>query len=204
MYPPVVYNPLSPYPVARHGAPFFGMPSGLMPPPPAAVEWREAAYVRNLNANRSPEAIRWTEFLDKEGGHGLWKEFAREYRHHTGFIRGWAGTALMNIAMGVSMLRTAKAKNHYRRLRPFEVDPGIQRLTGTVHGKSYPSGHTSNAFAASTVLGFLWPQRAHEFEWWARQVGMSRMHNGVHFPSDVAAGENLGRIAGMQTASILF
>jgi acid phosphatase (class A) len=201
---PIVVNPLSPYPIRRHAGPFYGLPAGVPPPPPAAVEMREAAFVRNLNQNRSPEALRWTEFLDKEGGYGLWKEFARQYRRSTGFVRGWAGTALMHVALGVNALRTNRAKNHYQRLRPFEVDPGITRFSGNATGKSYPSGHTSSAFAASTVLGFLWPQRAHEFEWWARQVGMSRMHNGVHFPSDVAAGERLGRIAGMQTASILF
>jgi membrane-associated phospholipid phosphatase len=111
----------------------------------------------------------------------------------------------VNIAMGVNALRTNKAKNYYGRLRPYQVDPSIVPISrDPAKNPSYPSGHASGAYAAATVLEILWPQRAQEFEWWARQVALSRLQNGVHYPSDVIAGARLGRQAGLQTASILF
>jgi membrane-associated phospholipid phosphatase len=53
------------------------------------------------------------------------------------------------------------------------------------------------------VLSHLWPARAHEFGWWARQTGLSRVHAGVHFPSDVQMGAQVGIRTGFAAASIL-
>ena len=95
--------------------------------------------------------------------------------------------ALGGLAVAKSLGITAEFQT-----RPNEVDPSI-RTIGKVHkDASYPSGHTSSAYAAATVLSTLWPSRAHEFGWWARQAGLSRVHAGVHFPSDVQMGAQLG------------
>lgn len=190
-------------------APVFGTqvapPSGVLPPPPAPVEWQELAIVRQLNARAqsSPDAVRFTEFLDKEGGYGLWKDFAKQYRRGAGFVRGWIGTGLLHVALGATALQTWGAKRHYDRLRPYEVDGAI-RVIGKPHrGHAYPSGHTSSAYAGATVMSLLWPARAHEFQWWARQVGLSRMHAGVHFPSDVVTGARLGTRSALGVMSAL-
>jgi membrane-associated phospholipid phosphatase len=57
-----------------------------------------------------------------------------------------------------------------------------------------PSGHTSTAFATATSLSMAYPK------WyviipsyaWASSVGYSRMHLGVHYPSDVFIGAIVG------------
>ncbi len=79
------------------------------------------------------------------------------------------------------------------RPRPFIIYSDIQKLTGG-GSPSFPSGHTSDAFAFATSLSIVYPK------WyiiipsyiWAGAVGYSRMHLGVHYPSDVLAGAILG------------
>lgn len=162
--------------------------------------------VRQLNgyANANPEARDWTEYLAKSGDTELWLEFAKQYRRQVGFVRGWMGTGLMAATMGVTALATTRAKRHYRRLRPYQIDGMIQPIGKAYTDASYPSGHSSVSSAAATVLGNLWPARAYEFRWWANQVAMSRMAAGMHFPSDVRVGAELGARIGATAASILY
>ena len=195
-----------PYGVDRLGFPSYRPAPGNVPNPPGAiVEAQELALARELNrrANLSPEAVRFTETLTDVGGFRLWWDMAKQYRKRAGFLRGWAGTGMMLAAMGTATLRTQLAKRHYERLRPYEIDPSVKTIGKLPHDRSYPSGHTSAAYAAAGTLAQLWPARAHEMMWWAKQVGLSRVHAGVHFPSDVQMGARIGLQAAGAATSIL-
>lgn len=116
--------------------------------------------------------------------------FACEYFYHRYRIN-------KPIAIGVSLASTAVItfglKYTVNRDRPFVTYPDIIKRSDA-GSKSFPSGHTSSAFALATSLSLEYPH------WyvvapaymWACSVGYSRMRLGVHYPSDVAAGAVIG------------
>lgn len=91
-----------------------------------------------------------------------------------------------------TVLSTA-LKYSINRPRPFETYPDIEKLTSG-GSPSFPSGHTSDAFALATSLAIAYPKWyviAPSYAW-AGAVGYSRMELGVHYPSDVLAGALVG------------
>jgi PAP2 superfamily len=88
------------------------------------------------------------------------------------------------------------------RSRPFTgSDPWHFRPIGWIHDhQSFPSGHTTTAFALGTVLaeriGTLWSRVG--FYSLATLCGVARVRNNQHWPSDVAMGGVLGITAGLQ------
>lgn len=90
-------------------------------------------------------------------------------------------------------------KNLFQRKRPYESDPADPHYWGGpfdgFHHNSFPSGHTSVAFAAATVLSGFY----HEKTWvgitafsLAGLVALSRNYDDKHWASDIVAGAALG------------
>lgn len=101
-------------------------------------------------------------------------------------------------------------KNAFDRTRPFvynedEAVP-LELKTSRMARKSFPSGHTSHAFATmvflGTVFGKLHPDSPHKGLVWglglgsATATGLLRIASGRHYPSDVLAGAALGSLVG--------
>lgn len=165
-----------------------------VPPPPSLYEQQqELAYVRWVVQHRTPAGDQFAEQLSAKGAFSIWMDFARQYRSMVGGVRGWVGTGVLAATLGVNALKTWQTKRHFKHLRPFQVDGTITTIGKVPKDPSYPSGHASSAYAGATVMSMLWPARAAEFNWWARQVAMSRVYSGVHFPSDVLMGAAFGR-----------
>lgn len=99
----------------------------------------------------------------------------------------------VSVGIGVDGVLTYGLKHSFNRPRPYINYPDIVAYE-TETSMSFPSGHTSLAFATATSLSLKYPK------WyviapsyvWACSVGYSRMNLGVHYPSDVLAGAVLG------------
>ena len=65
---------------------------------------------------------------------------------------------------------------------------------------SFPSGHTTSAFAAAVALGFMRPRWRGWLLGAAVVIGLSRILVGAHYPSDVVGGAALGSLVSLALA----
>ena len=80
------------------------------------------------------------------------------------------------------------------RQRPYEKYPDKIHPIEPEDSPSFPSGHTAAAFSLATSLSITYPK------WyviapsaiWACGVGLARINQGVHYPSDVLTGAAIG------------
>ncbi|MFC4233480.1 phosphatase PAP2 family protein [Parasediminibacterium paludis] len=97
-------------------------------------------------------------------------------------------------ALAINTLVTQGLKYTINRERPYEKYPLLIHPYQIEGDKSFPSGHTSTAFAVATSLSLQYkkwyvvvPAYA-----WASSVGYSRLYLGEHYPTDVLAGAAIG------------
>ncbi len=98
------------------------------------------------------------------------------------------------IAIGLNVVLTTGLKYGINRPRPFEQYPNDIVTRTNASKYSFPSGHTSSAFATATALSLStkkWYVSVPSYAY-ACAVGYSRMRLGAHFPSDVLGGMVLG------------
>ncbi len=102
-----------------------------------------------------------------------------------------AGVATALASLAATYVVQVRVKPLFRRVRPFVNREA--RVVGTRPADhSFPSGHTASSFAAATALAFFYPKAAPLAYTVATGVGLSRVHLGVHFPSDAAVGGVIG------------
>jgi membrane-associated phospholipid phosphatase len=109
-----------------------------------------------------------------------------------------AGRGIVAIAIA-SGIANGPAKLIARRRRPFSQSrPALIRMPRST---SFPSGHTAAAFAFATAASAEMPILAPAVVPIAGAVAYSRVHTGVHYPSDVAAGLAIGIGSGLLAAA---
>ena len=105
-------------------------------------------------------------------------------------------TMLLRRTMGDASLATSKAKNQYKRVRPFVA---LSAHTCTPQDEaflakngSYPSGHSSIGWAWALVLTEISPDHADAILQRGRAFSQSRAICGAHWQSDIEAGRLIG------------
>jgi undecaprenyl-diphosphatase len=88
------------------------------------------------------------------------------------------------------------------RTRPFVAHPEIHPLY-VVHSSSFPAGHAATSFAGATLLSYVAPRAAPFFAALAAAIGISRIYDGVHYPTDVLGGAVIGVVVGATAVALL-
>lgn len=151
------------------------------------------------------------EFISTPGSFiigGALYGFGRLTNHHGIEDLGWHGTEAVLLGSAV----TGVLKGMLGRARPdafadarpsdFKFGKGFSSDART----SFPSGHTTTAFAAAAAVtsevNRMWPR----YTWYAGPVlytgatlvGLSRMYHNRHWASDVALGAGIGTFSGLK------
>lgn len=115
-----------------------------------------------------------------------------------------AAEGLTSVAVTSAVVNLA-VKRVGRRKRPDRTGAEVPaaRQVRMPASLSFPSGHSAAAFAFSTGVGNRLPAIALPLHAVAGAVAYSRVHTGVHHPSDVVVGSVLGTILAQLTTRVL-
>jgi membrane-associated phospholipid phosphatase len=167
-----------------------------LPPPP---DWKatkaELRELITLATQRDAPVLDRINYWDAGAPGYRWNEqaVAAASRHNINIIRASRALALLDVAIYDATIAAWDSKYTYKRLRPNQVAPLFPTVLTTPASPSYPDEHAVAAGAASQVLAYLFPADAAMFASMAEEAGRSRLVAGVAYPSDVAAGLQLGR-----------
>jgi len=89
-----------------------------------------------------------------------------------------------------------KVKRVFCRTRPSDIEPHCWAHIVTRDRFSFPSGHSTTAFAVAVSLGSFYPEISPVLLVLAANVALSRVVVGMHFLSDVLVGSAMGALLG--------
>jgi undecaprenyl-diphosphatase len=117
--------------------------------------------------------------------------------------RAAAASGLLGIGIAAT-LANGPLKFLWRRDRPpGHHAPGAPPLLPLPRTFSFPSGHAASACAFAVGVSRELPSAAPVLVPLAATVAYSRVHTGVHYPSDVAVGGAVGVASGLAAATVI-
>jgi len=110
---------------------------------------------------------------------------------------GQHSVALMGLAGLIATISCQAAKRFVRRSRPDAAIAGFTALAANPDAYSFPSGHSTVAFAIATAAMGVNPSLGIVETTLAAAIACSRVYLGAHYPVDVLAGIALGFACGL-------
>ncbi len=172
--------------------------AALLPPPPTAdspTTKVEIDQILALQKTRTPEQAARCAQIE---GEDLWL-FGSEV------VGPWFNAAkLPKTAAFFAKVRedfiavNRAAKDRYPRKRPSFVDPRVQPCVECKDTPAYPSGHGIQSSVWAVLLGAVFPEKADDFVLRAATTRNYKAISGVHYPSDLAAGQAIGEAMGRE------
>ena len=171
----------------------------LLPPPPAANSSRAKAEIAELHAITASSSPALIEAARRDDG----DEKPDMFNAALGFdlTRLPATSKMLEDVAKEESADTKDAKAYFHRDRPWIVDASIKTCVAVKPGpaaNSYPSGHASLGFSMGVVLAALIPDKAQAILARAQEFGEHRLVCGVHFRSDIAAGQQFGTVLALR------
>lgn len=154
------------------------------PAPDSAVTREDVRVLLDLQAVRTPEMIAMAN-ADVERTPARFSEAAGADLSPE---RAPLTNALFDKVGADASAIMARAKNHWRRIRPYLAFPEVQVVVPRESSFSYPSGHAAFGMEAAILLARMLPEKAEPLFARGIQFGFERAIAGVHYPSDVEAG----------------
>jgi acid phosphatase (class A) len=164
----------------------------IVPPPPAAgsvAAQSELQTLLQIQAWRTDEQVAWARTVARDVVFncaaiiGSW--FTPERLPRT--------TAFFNLIADDMKALDALAKKPFLRQRPSQVDARIEPCVTTPPSTSYPSGSATQSLVWAELLAEVFPAKREELLNRAERAAWGRVIGGVHYPSDLVAGQMLAR-----------
>lgn len=108
-----------------------------------------------------------------------------------------AAIALILTIIATDQLNSSVLKELFGRIRPCHELGDLRLLVNCGGGKSMPSSHAANNFAAAVVLVSFFRREAFVLFLVASLMALSRVYVGVHYPFDIIAGAIVGASVGL-------
>lgn len=180
--------------------------STIRPGPPPSThsnkfkeECDEVYYIKqNLTREQLRIANFWADGIRTYTPPGHWNYIAANdfVTMDLSEVRWARNMALLNMSLMDAAIVCWNTKYTYFNPRPSQFDPRIKTDIGLPNFPSYISGHSTFSGAAATILGYLNPQKAIEYENMAKEASISRMYGAIHFRSDCEVGLQTGNKVG--------
>jgi acid phosphatase (class A) len=202
MRPAVLILALGLFPISAQAAlltPSEVDASRFLPPPPKAGSVDEQAEFQELKAI----AARSTPQELSVAAHDAKDETPDIFNAAIGFdITAKPETfKLLKMVVEEEDGDSKMAKTFFHRPRPYSVDASIKTCEPVKPGKppnSYPSGHSTLAFSMGVVLASLVPEKSQAILARASDYAEHRLVCGVHYRSDIVAGQQFGTILALR------